>query len=223
MTSELTTPSHAKVMDDIYRFQRHIYDFTRRYYLIGRDRLITGLRTPANGTVLEIGCGTGRNLLKAAQRYPDARCFGVDISEQMLISMANATERAGLVDRVYFAQGDAEYFDARSCFSVPGFDRVYVSYCLSMVPDWKRAFAQALRQVGKDGELHVVDFGQMERWPAFTRRWFGAWLSKFCVTPRGDLRAVANDLARSHGFEVSCEDIGGGYAWLIVLKRRKDL
>ncbi|NDH95685.1 MAG: SAM-dependent methyltransferase, partial [Planctomycetia bacterium] len=27
-------------MDSMYRFTRHIYDFTRRYYLLGRDRLL---------------------------------------------------------------------------------------------------------------------------------------------------------------------------------------
>ena len=35
-------------MNRMYRRQRHIYDGTRRYYLLGRDQLIAGLRpTPA--------------------------------------------------------------------------------------------------------------------------------------------------------------------------------
>ena len=29
-------------MDRIYRVQRHFYDLTRKYYLLGRDRLIRG-------------------------------------------------------------------------------------------------------------------------------------------------------------------------------------
>ena len=37
-------------MDRIYRRQRHVYDFTRKYYLLGRDRLIAGsIRRPAAG------------------------------------------------------------------------------------------------------------------------------------------------------------------------------
>ena len=119
-------------------------------------------------------------------------------------------------------QGDAEEFDAKSCFSISGFDRVYLSYCLSMIPDWRRALDQALHQVGEDGELHIVDFGQMAWWPAFARRWFGAWLSKFCVSPRADLLTVAKNLALKHGVSVSFDEIGGGYAWLIVLKRLED-
>ena len=33
-------------MDRIYRRQRHVYDLTRKYYLLGRDRLIADLDVP---------------------------------------------------------------------------------------------------------------------------------------------------------------------------------
>ena len=39
-------------MDAIYRTQRHFYDLTRKYYLLGRDRLIRELAPPKGGTVL---------------------------------------------------------------------------------------------------------------------------------------------------------------------------
>ena len=51
---------HAERMDRMYRYQRHIYDLTRKYYLLGRDRLIDELQPPVGGHVLEVGCGTGR-------------------------------------------------------------------------------------------------------------------------------------------------------------------
>ena len=73
-------------MNRMYRRQRHIYDATRRYYLLGRDRLIAGLHPAAGASVLEIGCGTGSNLVHAARLYPDARFFGIDISTEMLTS-----------------------------------------------------------------------------------------------------------------------------------------
>ena len=59
-------------MDAIYRYQRYIYDASRKYYLLGRDRMLEELAPAPGGTVLEIACGTGRNLIKAAGRYPDA-------------------------------------------------------------------------------------------------------------------------------------------------------
>ncbi|MHC2296968.1 ubiquinone/menaquinone biosynthesis C-methylase UbiE [Rhizobium mongolense] len=51
---------HANLMDGMYRYQRHIYDLTRKYYLLGRDRTIRNLDIAEGGTLLEVGCGTGR-------------------------------------------------------------------------------------------------------------------------------------------------------------------
>ena len=31
---------HGALMDDVYRYQRLIYDVTRKYYLLGRDEMI---------------------------------------------------------------------------------------------------------------------------------------------------------------------------------------
>ena len=85
-------------MNRMYRRQRHIYDGTRRYYLLGRDRLIAGLQPAAGANVLEIGCGTGRNLVLAAGLYPDARFFGIDVSTEMLTS-AHVGDFAARPDR----------------------------------------------------------------------------------------------------------------------------
>ena len=38
--------AHGQHMDGIYRYQRYIYDATRKYYLLGRDRMLDGLRPP---------------------------------------------------------------------------------------------------------------------------------------------------------------------------------
>ena len=80
-------------MNRMYRRQRHIYDGTRRYYLLGRDQLISRLRPDAGASVLEIGCGTGRNLVLAGRLYPDARFFGIDVSTEMLTSAIAAIDR----------------------------------------------------------------------------------------------------------------------------------
>ena len=93
----------ASHMDAIYRFQRHIYDLTRKPYLLGRDVLIRDLAPPPGGTILEIGCGTARNLLHIARTYPDARCFGLDVSSAMLETAHQSIARAGLEARVQVA------------------------------------------------------------------------------------------------------------------------
>ena len=106
----LPSDGHAALMDGIYRHQRHVYDATRRYYLLGRDRLLAGLAVPAGGDVLELGCGTGRNLVLAGRRYPDAHIFGLDISAEMLASARRQIVRCGLAGRIAVAAGDATRF-----------------------------------------------------------------------------------------------------------------
>ena len=162
------SPGHAALMDDVYRRQRHFYDLTRKYYLIGRDHMLAGLEVPAGGNVLELGCGTGRNIILAARRYPNARFFGLDISHEMLATAAKAISRYGLSNRVTLAQGDATAFDAEALFGEQSFDRVFISYALSMIPGWRRAAAAAFAALKPGGSLHIVDFGQQERLP----RWF---------------------------------------------------
>ena len=78
------TQDAARHMDGIYKYQRYIYNATRKYYLLGRDRLLNELQPDDGSTVLEIGCGTGRNLIHAARRCPNARFVGFDISHAML-------------------------------------------------------------------------------------------------------------------------------------------
>ncbi len=129
----------------MYRKQRHVYDLTRRYYLLGRDLLIRRLN-PANGDqVLEIGCGTGRNLVQAAQRYRHTQFLGIDISREMLKSSDRAIAQAGLQSRVQVAFADAAEFDPGALFGRPKFSRIFISYSLSMIPDWPRVLDGAVR------------------------------------------------------------------------------
>ena len=86
----------ALLMDRMYAWQTGIYDFTRRPYLLGRDQLIDSLAPPTGGRVLEIGCGTGRNLINAARRWPNATYFGLDVSAVMLQKAKKEIVRAEL-------------------------------------------------------------------------------------------------------------------------------
>lgn len=200
-------------MDAIYAWQRHIYDATRKYFLFGRDRLIATLDVPPRGTVLEVGCGTGRNLIAAARRYPTARLFGFDISEAMLTTARASIERAGLSDRITLKQADATDFDAEALFGEAQFDRVFFSYTLSMIPDWKAALRQGVGAT--KGSAHIVDFGQLEAWPrAFKSLLFG-WLDSFDVEPRATLPIFLKTL----GIREQFVSLYRGYAWSAVLSR----
>jgi S-adenosylmethionine-diacylgycerolhomoserine-N-methlytransferase len=207
---------HGDLMDRIYRHQRHIYDLTRKYYLLGRDQLIAELDPPRRGSVLEIGCGTGRNLLSVRRRYGQARLYGIDISEAMLM-----TARAHSQGRnIQYARADAADFDPQELFGEACFDRIFISYALSMIPSWQAVLASAVRMLAPDGELHVVDFGQQEHLPQAFRSALRAWLAKFHVTPRASLRKAVEQLALTEGAAVSFVPVKGGYAWRLTLKKR---
>lgn len=219
----MSTPSSAgeavagqKVaMDRMYRLTRHVYDATRKPYLLGRDRLIDGLDVPPGGSVLEMGCGTGRNLIAAGRRHPGARLHGFDISSEMLKTARRNVERSGLDIRL--AEGDACSFDPEAAFGLARFDRVYFSYTLSMIPNWTVALAHGLSLVKEGGRLSVVDFGFCEGLGAPVRHLLHGWLSLFHVTPRADLEAETARLAQGSGRTLHFERPARGYAQLGVI------
>lgn len=206
------TRGHDGLMDSVYRHQRHIYDLSRKYYLLGRDGLIADLVPPRGGAVLEIGCGTGRNLIAVGRAWPNALLYGVDISEAMLDTAAKAVAKAGLADRVTLMQGDACSFDPQALFGRATFERVFISYALSMIPDWRGALLQAARCVAPGGKLEIVDFGEQERLPTLWRRMLFAWLERFHVAPRGELRRAIEELAVQTGGFPHSRPLYRGYA-----------
>ena len=207
---------HAARMDGVYRGQRHIYDLTRKYYLLGRDRLIDELSPPAGGHVLEIGCGTGRNLIAAARCWPSAKFHGIDISEEMLKTARAAIAHAGLARRVSVAQADATGFDPNALFRTASFDRIFQSYTLSMIPNWQGALQEGVRHLASTGELHVVDFGQQEHLPAPFRKALFAWLARFHVEPRAGLRSALAEAAGDRA--VHFAPLYRGYAWSAMVR-----
>ncbi len=202
----------ASLMDAIYRRQRHIYDASRKFYLLGRDGLIAELDPPKGSSVLEIGCGTGRNLIAIARRYPGCPCFGLDVSEAMLETARASVARAGLEGRIRLAQADATDFDPQALFGQAGFDRIVISYALSMIPPWQGVVEEALRRLAPGGSLHIVDFGDQAGLPNAFKAVLRRWLGLFHVTPRDNLPGVSEALALASGFSVASRSLYAGYA-----------
>lgn len=210
---------HAQLMDRVYRHQRHFYDATRKYYLVGRDPMIQALDVPANGTVLEIGCGTGRNLVHVGRRYADARLFGIDISAEMLRTAGSSISRAGLSGRTRLAVADATTFDPKKVFQRASFDRIYISYAVSMIDAWQGVIEAAVQWLSPGGELHIVDFGDMRERPRWTREALYTWLRWYHVTPRNDLFSVGRSIAERHGCTAEASPLYRGFAWISVIRR----
>lgn len=195
-----TPPGHAALMDDVYRWQRHIYDLTRKYYLFGRDRLIEGLDAKPGGRVLEVACGTGRNLAKVGKAWPGVRLYGVDISAEMLKSA-----RAAVGKGARLAEGDACSFDPQALLGEPAFERIVLSYSLSMIPDWETALDHAAGLLAGGGALHVIDFGDLSGLPRPFQTIILAWLARFHVEPRKDMPRVAARVAKARGLRLESQ------------------
>lgn len=205
-------------MDRMYRPQKYVYDLTRKYYLLGRDRLIAELGVRPGQSVLDIGCGTGRNLALIGQRYPAARLFGLDAAEPMLEVAARKLERASV--RVQLARAVAEELDPEALFGERrGFDHVTISYCLSMVDDPEAAVRAAVGALAPGGTLHVVDFGDMAKLPAWFRGAMVGWLARFHVQHKPIVEPTLQALADADGGTVQIIEIARRYAMLMRLAR----
>jgi len=205
--------SHGALMDEVYRGQRHIYDITRKYYLFGRDTLIAGLAARPGMRVLEVACGTGRNLAKIGKTWPGVRLFGLDISAEMLKSARAALGRAARL-----GEGDACAFKPRASFGETEFERIVLSYSLSMIPEWERALDHAASLLAPGGSLHVVDFGDLEGLSGPLRKLLMAWLAKFHVEPRSALPGAASRIATARGLMLESRRGPLGYFQLHVIK-----
>ena len=211
-------------MDRMYRHQRHLYDLSRKPYLLGRGRAVEALAPCPGAQICEVGCGTGRNLVALARRYPDAALFGIDASEEMLKNARRKIERHGLASRVRLRRALAQELDPRASFGLArSFDGVLFSYSLSMMPDWERALERALASLRPGGSLVVVDFSEARVLPP----WFGAllrrWLALFEVRPRAELAVYFERLAARERGSLELTSLYRDYALLLSYRKAGSL
>ncbi len=212
--SEPHARGHAALMDSVYRRQRYIYDLTRKYYLFGRDRMIRELALAPGARVVEVGCGTGRNLVKIARTFPDARLYGLDASSEMLKTASQSLRRAGLLSRTKLAHGYAESLSPSMFGETAPFDAVLFPYSLSMIPDWKQALRAASAALSETGRIHIVDFGDLTGLGRRGEKALRSWLALFHVAPRTELLRTLESAAKNER-SANLEILPGRYAFIL--------
>jgi S-adenosylmethionine-diacylgycerolhomoserine-N-methlytransferase len=221
-TDHLAAGDHAAAMDRMYRLTRHVYDLSRAYYLLGRDRMLAEVVTSPATATLEVGCGTARNLIKLARRPDPGLLCGLDASQEMLDTAARSITRAGCGQRgIRLRQGLAEDLDARGMFGRDEpFDTIFFSYCLSMVPTWPGALEAALANLRTGGTLLIVDFWDQADLPGWFAAGLRRWLALFHVHYRPEVHRALEDLGRSGRADVSFASVARRYAYIATVRKR---
>jgi S-adenosylmethionine-diacylgycerolhomoserine-N-methlytransferase len=216
----MTTDSQVKDnMDRMYRWTRHVYDASRKYYLLGRDHLIRELKPYAHERVCEIGCGTARNLIKMAEAYPEAQFYGLDASDEMLKTARKSLKRADL--NIPIIQAYAQNFDPARDFGLEEpFGKLVFSYSLSMIPVWKETIDHALVLLPSGGQLHIVDFGDQSGLSKSFKTFLFWWLDKFGVHFRPQILSYLQQLAQDQYGELNLTLLYRGYAYHAIFTKK---
>jgi S-adenosylmethionine-diacylgycerolhomoserine-N-methlytransferase len=183
MTDQAPTPDHGLAMDNKYKHVRHVYDMTRFGFLLGRNRAIKSLAINPGKHILEIGCGTGRNLHIMSKSSPNSHYYGIDISEEMLKS---ATQKLRGRPNIKLEKADASNFSGQELFGKRTFDGILMSFTLSMMPEWQKTLDIALSHLGPNGIISIVDFGDFSGFGPL-RSWAISELGKHQAPPIPDL------------------------------------
>lgn len=184
-------------MNKMYRHQRYFYDLTRKYYLLGRDRLIREMKISDGENVLEIGCGTARNLIILAKKHRGANFFGLDASSEMLKTAQNKID-AKYLENITLKTALADKFSFDETFDLTEkFDACFFSYAVSIIPPWKESIENALENLKVGRSLYIVDFYDQKNLPLWFQKTLKVWLKQFHVKYPKELIPFLEDLERN--------------------------
>lgn len=129
--------------------------YTERFTSHMPGPLLAMANVPDNGTVLDVGTGTGIIALDVAQRIgPNGKVVGIDLSEGMLATAATRAKQKGLSAQTEFLKMDAE----KLTFPDNKFDAAISLYALRHFPNPDKSVSEIFR-VLKPGASMVVAVG----------------------------------------------------------------
>lgn len=181
--------AHVAFLDRYYSKVHHVYDLTRKYYLLGRDAMLREIGAQQPRSVVEVGCGTGRNLSVLRRHAPDARFGGVEPCTSMRERAAASHPWITLSDRTIESADLTGLLDGAP-------DVIFLSYSLSMITGREAALEKCLGAVSGQGSVYVLDFGDLRGLGRGGSALFRRWLHSFHVHPEQleDIWSRADDV-----------------------------
>jgi len=137
----------------LYTLVARIYDLRIGLFMPGRKAALEALRPQPGDTVLDLACGTGLNFRHIVERIgPQGRIVGVDCTRAMLKRARRKVARHHW-DGVTLVEGDATSLPLAS----DSCDAVLCSYGMAIIPDYRRAIAEAARVLKPGGRLVLLE------------------------------------------------------------------
>jgi len=154
---------------ETYRKKAKHYDFTSRFAPVPgyperahRLRAVRALGLGPGDRVVDLACGTGRNLSLIEEAIgPDGRIVGVDLTDSML-ARAQDRIRANRWTNVTLVHADVAEFE----YPIE-VDAIVSTYALTQVPECAQVIARGAAALSMGGRLVVLDL----KLPAGVPRW----------------------------------------------------
>jgi demethylmenaquinone methyltransferase/2-methoxy-6-polyprenyl-1,4-benzoquinol methylase len=129
-----------------------IYDLRVRLFLRWRRPAVEALHLRPGDTVLDLACGTGLNFPLLTEHAPGGRIIGADLTRAMLRQASRKVVARGW-RHVALIECDAANLPlaSESC------DAVFCSYGMAIIPEYRRALAEAVRVLRPGGRLALLE------------------------------------------------------------------
>ncbi|MCF7890473.1 ubiquinone/menaquinone biosynthesis methyltransferase [Candidatus Bipolaricaulota bacterium] len=136
------------------------YDRVNRVISFGqidrwRRRLVSLMDIPKGGSVLELGCGTGKLTRLIASRIDGGKVVGIDLTPEM-IEIARETLPQEYEEEIEFSRGAGEELDLQS----NSFDLATSAFTLRNVDDLKKVISELARIVKPGGKVYSLELAK---------------------------------------------------------------
>lgn len=204
-------------------FVRRRYDRLAKFFVLFewlfllprgiRRKAVARLELRPGARVLEVGCGTGRNLAHLVQAVGErGRVYGVDLSEGML-QEARSLSAIAEWHNVTLIQSDATEYTLPELV-----DGVIFSLSYAVIPRHREALRRAWEHLRPGGHVVIMDAKLPSGFPGKLLHPFVVWASRATVLGNPDIRPW--DELRELTDDVGCEEAQFGTYYICWGRKR---